>query len=96
MRQIVSVAACMGPGWRVQPCAGDPLEFDALPAARAVLLSFAQAWEAARRIARDSAVVYAEPSFTFPVPGEFDRDTNTAIRASSAGDTHIEETERYE
>ena len=90
------VAECMGHRWRVRPCPGDPLEYDALPAAGIALVSFAEAWEAARRIEGCSAVTYAEPSFTFPVPGEFDRDIDTSRRASSAGDTHIPETERHQ
>ena len=90
------VSECMSGPWRVRHCVGDPQEFDALPAADIALLSFREAWEASRRIEQDSAVVYAEPSFTFPIPGEFELAVHHGVRASSSVGTNAPGTERYE
>ena len=90
------VSECMGGHWQVRRCAGDPQEFDALPTGHFALLSFSEAWEASRRIEQDSAVVYAEPSFTFPIPGESDDAVHPAVRASSSAGTNAPGTERSE
>lgn len=89
------VSAYMRGPWEVRRCAGDPQEFDALPVANSTLLSFSEAWEASRQIEQDSAVVYAEPSFTFPIPGEFDDAVHPAVRASSSAGTNAHGTERH-
>ena len=80
--------------WRIRPCAGDSHEFDALPPAGA-LLCFSEAWNAARNIEQDSAVVYAEPSFTFPIPGELDDSALFPARASSPSEDNAAGTERH-
>ena len=90
------VSERMSGPWRVRTCVGDPLEFDALRTSGVALLSFSEAWEASRQIEQDQAVHYAEPSFRFPIPGEFDADPHPTLRASASGAGDDPGTNRHE
>ncbi|MCY4596000.1 MAG: S8/S53 family peptidase [Bryobacterales bacterium] len=80
--------------WQIEACLGDPKEFDAVYTG-ASPVSFAEAWEIAHGFEAEPDVVYAEPSFTFPVPGETDAaDDDTRRRASAWGGRHKRGTER--
>lgn len=61
----------LGPDWYLTQCPGDPNEFDAIYKGKRKV-RFADAWQWCHKIETDSQVVYAEPSLTFPVPGESD------------------------
>ncbi|MDP6017957.1 MAG: S8/S53 family peptidase [Candidatus Latescibacteria bacterium] len=77
----------LGDGWELQRSPGDPNEYDALYRG-STAIGFAQAWQLAHELAEDDAVVYAEPSLSFPVAGEFEQAHDgpaRALRASSRG-----------
>ena len=69
--------------WLLRTCKGDPKEFDAIYDGK-LPLTFADAWELVHAIHDDNEVLYAEPSFTFPVPGETDSPDDSAYRRSSS------------
>ena len=75
----------LGDAWEVKVYPHDRYEFDAIHTGRRSLC-LADAWEHAHEIASDPDVVYAEPSFVFPIKGETDvthADRRTTIRRSS-------------
>ena len=85
----------LGTAWRVRSCAGDPNEFDAIYVGK-LPISFARAWEFTHILETEPTVVYAEPSFTFPVPGETDAlARGFERRESSRGEKHSHETDDY-
>ncbi|MDE0024529.1 MAG: S8 family serine peptidase [Spirochaetaceae bacterium] len=65
------VADHLGSEWHVTPCPGDQYTFDAI-SSDALPVSFAEAWDHAHVLGGQRGVVYAEPSFRFPIPGESD------------------------
>lgn len=74
----------LGESWLVRACAGDPNEFDAVHTG-VLPLTFADAWNLTHSLEDEQAVVYAEPSFTFPIPGETDApDDDRRVRRSSS------------
>ena len=74
--------------WRVHSCAGDPNEFDAIYTGN-LPLNFADAWQAAHLLEGEPNVVYAEPSLTFPIPGEMEASDDEARRRSTvSGNGH--------
>jgi len=87
------VSRHLGNAWQLRSCAGDPNEFDAIYAGK-LPVSFASAWQLTHILEKESAVAYAEPSFTFPVPGETDApDQGSLRRESSAGKEHDDATD---
>lgn len=87
------VSRHLGNAWRLRSCAGDPNEFDAIYTGK-LPVSFASAWQLTHILEKESSVAYAEPSFTFPVPGETDApDQGSHRRESSAGEEHDDATD---
>ena len=81
--------------WFLRVCREDPDEFDAIYQGK-LPLAFADAWELVHAIQDDDMVLYAEPSFAFPVPGETDSPDDSAYgRSSSYGNSDKEGTENY-
>ena len=77
------VTRVLGDAWFVKECSSDPLEFDAIYKGPR-RFSFAEAWDRAHQMAAQPAVVYAEPSFGFPIASETDV-TPAERRRSSVG-----------
>lgn len=89
------VARHLGSAWRLRPCAGDPNEFDAIYTGK-LPVSFASTWQLTHLIEKESVVAYAEPSFTFPIPGETDAsDQDSRRRASSVGEERDDATDDF-
>ena len=84
----------LGSAWQVRSVAADPNEFDAIYTG-ALPVSFANAWRLSHTLEEEALVVYAEPSFTFPVPGETDAPANANRRESAAGEEHDPATADY-
>ncbi len=61
----------LGKEWSLRPCQGDPYEFDAVYGGQ-VPISFGEAWENCYKLEELETIIFAEPSFPFPVPGETD------------------------
>ena len=78
------VSKYLGGPWRVRVCKGDPKEFDAIyDVDNSRPLTFADAWQLVHDLEDDEMVLYAEPSFTFPIPGETDASDDNARRRST-------------
>ena len=77
------VSQHLGGSWKVRVCRGDPKEFDAIHIGSRPL-TFADAWQRAHNLETEENVVYAEPSFTFPTPGETDVSDEFARKRFSA------------
>lgn len=87
------VAKHLGDSWKVRACPGDDSEFDAIHTGT-LAVTFADAWKAIHLVEQEPIVVYAEPSFVFPIPGESDApDDDMRRRAIVARDRHKRGTE---
>lgn len=65
------VGSQLGEEWSVRPCPGDMYEFDAVYKGTTPL-NFGKAWDKCHGLEELETIVFAEPSFPFPVPGETD------------------------
>lgn len=81
------VETTLGDHWQIQGCMGDPSEFDAIPKAGQVL-NFAQSWQLCHSLMEQPDVVFAEPSFQFPVPGESDLPPDRRTRSLDTQSPH--------
>ena len=83
----------------MNPNPTDPFLFDAdWRGDPRAALTFAKAWELAHKLEANAGVVWAEPSFATPVPGEFENVSMMRRRASSGGNQpdHLPGTQRRE
>ena len=87
------VGTHLGTAWKVRPCRGGADEFDAIPTG-SLPLTFADAWNHAHVLGDQPGVVYAEPSFTYPIPGETDA-PDGAVRGLWLAEHHKPGTERH-
>ena len=89
------VSSVLGETWRTRTCAGNAFEFDAIYDG-SLPLTFADAWQLTHTLEEQESIHYAEPSFTFPIPGETNAPNgDTQLFVQSSGNLDKSGTEDF-